>query len=154
MTTPELQAANSLLKRGLRYKIPAPLFLRLFGKRQIKITITQLYAGTELRVAAIIAEAGITDESLNTATPDKFMVEHYKNILHIVAIASLNRRVVTPLALYFRRLALKRLSVWQLFELYVAIRQYSGVSPFMTITRLAVETRMTKPNLGQAATGS
>ena len=153
MMSPELQAANAILKRGVSYKIPAPLFLRLLGREQIKITITQLCMGTELRVAALLAERGITDKKIADTEPSEFMIEHYTDILKVVALTSLNRLAVSRVAMWLRINALKRLSVWQLFELYAQIKQYSGLTPFMTITRLAVETRTTKPNLGQETTG-
>lgn len=150
---PELQAAYAILKRGVSYKIPAPLFLRLLGRKQTKITITQLCMGTELRVAALLAERGITEQKITETEPSKLMIEHYTDILKVVALTSLNRLAVSRVAMWFRVRALKRLSVWQLFELYTKIKQYSGLTPFITITRLAVETRTTKPNLGQTATG-
>lgn len=151
--SPEQAAAYSILKRGARYKIPAPLFFRLLGKKTMNITFTQLCAGTELRVAALITEKGLTDEKIKTTDPSKLMLEHYTDILKLVALSSLNRFAVSRLRLWIRVQALRRLSVWQLMELYINIKQYSGTAAFMIITRLVVETRMTKPNLGQM-TGS
>lgn len=150
MMSPELQAANSILKRGVQYKVPAPLVLRKLGIKYVPIRITQLYAGTELRIAAILADKGITEEKIKNTDPGKFMLEHYNDILRIVALASLNRMRISPLAMRLRMYLLRRITAWQLFELYTAIRQYSGTGPFMNITRLAVTMRMTAPNLGQA----
>jgi hypothetical protein len=149
MLSPELQAANSLLKRGLRYPIPAPLFFRLLGKKKFSIDITQLCAGTELRICAILAEKGITEEKVNKAEPAQLMVEHYNDIVKIVALASLNEFAISRLAMWWRTKLLKGISVWRLWELYTSVRQYSGTGPFINITRLALEVRMTKPNLGQ-----
>jgi hypothetical protein len=154
MQSPELLVANSILKRGMRYHIPAPLFLRLLGKKNTGITITQLCAGTELRIAAILAEKELTEEKIKATAPDRLMLEHYQDILKITALASLNRFAISRVALWLRVRLLKRLSVWQLMELFTGIRRYSGTSPFTIITRLAVETRMTRPNLGQEAIGS
>lgn len=145
----ELLAANSILKRGVRYSIPAPLFFRLLGIKKIKITVTQLCAGTELRVAALMAEKELTEEKLNNTDPSVIMFQHYNDIVKIVALSTLNRFAVSRLALLLRIRLLKTMSVWQLFELYTTVRKYSGTTPFTAITRLALETRMTKPNLGQ-----
>lgn len=153
MMSPELAAAYGILKRGVRYKIPAPLFFRLLGKKTTTLTFTQLYAGTELRIDAVIAEKGLTEEKINNTDAALLMLEHYTDILRIVALSSLNRFALSRFAVWMRMRTLKRLSVWQLMELYLKIKQYSGATPFMIITRLAVETRMTKPNLGQM-TGS
>ncbi len=153
MLAPELQAANSILNRGLRYKLPAPVLLKFFGKKHINLNIRQLCLGTELRIAAILADKGLTDEKIEGCDPAKLMIEHYNDILRIVALASLNRKIIIRPAIWLRVWLLKRLTVWQLFELYSSIRQYSGLGPFMNITRLAVQTRTTKPNLGQV-TGS
>lgn len=153
MNSPELQAANSILKRGVRYKIPAPLFLRLIGRKQTGITITQLCMGTELRVAAILAEKGITEQKVKDTEPARLMLEHYADLLEIVAITTLNRFAVSKVALWYRKRQLRRLTAWQLFELYTTIKQYSGLTPFTVITRLAAATRTTKPNLGQEETG-
>lgn len=147
--SPELQAAESILRRGVQYKVPAPLFLRLVGIKSVKILITQLYYGTELRIAAILESKGITEDKIKTAEPHKLMLDHYRDILRIVALASLNKRVINPLSLWLREYYLSRLTVWQLYELYTMIRQYSGAGHFMNITRLAVRTRVTAPNLGQ-----
>lgn len=148
MDSPELQAANSILKRGLLYKLPAPFLFQFFGKKHINITIKQLYLGTELRIAALIAEKGLTDEKVKETDPAKLMIEHYSDIVTIVALASLNRKAILLPAMWLRVWLLKKLTVWQLFELYTNIKQYSGIGPFTIITRLAVETRQTKPNLG------
>ncbi len=149
MLSPELQAANSILKRGHRYKIPAPFFFRLLGKKKFNITITQLCAGTELRISAILAEKEITEEKVNNAEPAQLMIEHYTDIVKIVALASLNEFAISRLAMWWRVKLLQRISVWHLWELYATVRQYSGTGPFINITRLALEVRMTKPNLGQ-----
>lgn len=148
MQAPELLAANSILKRGIRYKIPAPLFFRLLGRKTLGITITQLTAGTELRVAALMAEKGITESKLEK-DPSLILQEHYNDIVRIVAISTLNRFSISTLAMWWRMNLLKSITVWQLWELYISVRQYSGTKPFMNITRLAIVTRMTKPNLGQ-----
>jgi hypothetical protein len=152
--TEELRAAQSLLKRGIRYNVPAPFFLSLLGFRHVSITITQLCAGTELKMAAIIAEKSLTEEKIKTSDPGKLMLEHYTDILKLVAIASLNRRYISRLRLWFRMYLLRSISAWQLLELYTMIRQFSGTTSFINITRLAVATRITAPNLGQMATGS
>jgi hypothetical protein len=150
----ELRAAQSLLKRGVKYNIPAPLFLRILGLRNIGITITQLYAGTELKMAAILTARGITDKKADETEPGKFMLEYYNDILTVVAIATLNRKYITKPALWLRKYLLRQLSAWQLLELYTMIRQFSGTKSFMSITRLAIATRITAPNLGPTTRGS
>lgn len=149
MQPTELTAANSILKRGIRYSIPAPLFFRLLGKKTIGIKVTQLCLGTELRVAAITAAKELTNERIESTSPEVLMLNHYNDILKIVTLSSLNRYAISRIALWLRMRLLRSLTVWQLLELYTSIRQYSGTAPFMSITKLAVETRMTKPNLGQ-----
>lgn len=153
--TPDLRAAYSLLNRGVRYKLPAPVFFKLIGITEMPIIIKPLYAGTELRIAAILSEAGLTDpEAISKKEVTQLMLEHYKTIVRIVAVATLNSRSVSAIRLYLRMRLLKRLSVWQLYELYSTIKEFSGTAPFMNITRLAIQTRMTAPNLGQTQRGS
>jgi hypothetical protein len=154
METPvELQAANSLLKRGRSYKIPAPLFFRLLGRKNIRLNITMLCAGTDLRVSAILAEKGITEDKVKNTPPSEFMLEHYHDIIRIVALSTLNRFAFSRLAMWFRMRLLRSMNIWQLFELYTVIRRYSGLTAFMSITRLIIDTRMTRKNLGQMEAG-
>jgi len=149
MLNAELQAANSILKRGVRYKVPAPLVFRMFGVKTISLNIGQLTYGTDLRVCRVLAQAGLTDERVKNEDPSILMAYHYHDILKVVALSTLNRFSISKLAMWLRIRTLKRLSVWQLLELYTTVKQYSGTNPFMIITRLAVATRATRPNLGQ-----
>ena len=144
----ELLAANSILKRGVRYQLPAPLLFQFFGVRRTGIVIRQLYLGTELRVAALLAGAGITEKTHEEADCYAFMQQHYRLTLRIVALSTLNHRFLFPGQVWLRMNRLKRITAWQLFELYITVLQYSGARTFMTITRLAYQTRVTMRNLG------
>jgi len=148
----EEMAADSILKRGVRFPIPAPFFLRLLGKKKTHVTITQMFLGTELRVAKLALQLTREPDQMDEVEKYKYLLENHKTILKIVALSTLNMKHPFVL-MWFRKRKLKRLKIWQLFELYTKLKQYSGVTHFTHITRLAVMTRMTKPNLGQEADG-
>ncbi len=143
----EQQAASVLLERGVRYKLPAPFFLKMLGKKHRYITIKPLYLGTELRIAYVLESKNISDKKLQKLDPATVLLTYYKDLVKIVAIAWANKKRLSKIELWHRQHLLKKLTVWQIYELFLKIKEISGTAPFLITIRLAVQTKITTPNL-------
>lgn len=144
----EKLAPELLLKRGVRVAVPAPLFLRLLGKKEFQLILHHPTARTLLKIA---------DEYLKMAAPEgevklDDMVAHYrrhaKRVHKIVALGFFNRKAYGAglLARYLRR----KLTERQFLYLYQLLLLHGGVEDFLNTIRLIGRTRITRPmNLSQ-----
>ncbi|MCU7543542.1 hypothetical protein N4242_11240, partial [Riemerella anatipestifer] len=55
----EIKAAKLLLKRGVELMLPASFFLRLFGKKQIKLTLKTPTLQSQLAISEAFLQTGI-----------------------------------------------------------------------------------------------
>ncbi|MCH7400126.1 hypothetical protein MM236_19175 [Belliella sp. DSM 107340] len=152
----ELNAAYNILERGVRAKVRAPFFLRLFGKKTVSISIKKLYAGTLLESSACYLKTGIKEEQLKEVETEaalELMAKHGKEMTKAIAIAALNSKWKIRL---FSGL-LGRYLLWnmhwrEIFALLEFILVYNGTSDFMHTTRLLRAMLITAPsNQGQKA---
>lgn len=149
----ELNAANTLLDQGVKVPVKAPLLLRLFGKKHIKLVIRAPYLGTLLRISAIYERMQITPEQLKKLDDDnihQLFLKHTKKCAEIAAQCMLNNfllgKLLGPL-----------LSVWLLWKLSPGkLMQIAQVMGFLTekeafthTIRLVSTLTMMKPNLSQ-----
>jgi len=163
MTPEEIQrqAAETMLERGVRVPLPAPRFLRLFGKKTIGITIYQPYLRT-IKTAALLALSdgfslndlteGKTDAALQLAS------KHAETISRIIAVYVLNGKWRNRL---FSRLLgswlFSRLTAGRLLEVSVAIILMSRYQDFTSSIRLFKQmslTMMMPKNLSPEEKGS
>ncbi len=154
----EQNAAETLLNKGIKVRVTAPLLFRLFGKSTIGITITQPHLGTLYRISKAWLQAGLTDDDLNDinqANAHKLFMAHGMQLASITAIAWLNG--------YWRgRLFGRMVSKWlywhltplQLLGIANVLVVLSGTQAFTNTIRLAASMKMTAPNLSQANQGS
>jgi len=66
----ELQAADALLDIGVKLPVRAPMFLRMFGIKNINLMIKQPYSGTGIRAGRLYLKAqknGIDAETVTEA---------------------------------------------------------------------------------------
>lgn len=86
------EAASILLDQGVSIPMTAPWLFRLFGKKQIRLTIRRPYWGTMVRISAAWLSIGITSEAVktNTVEDDLMLInEHGKTVATIVAYGTL-----------------------------------------------------------------
>lgn len=133
------QSADTILERGVRFKIPAPFLLRLLGKKTVSLTIYRPRMGTLIYMSRI--SAGLTadlqriaDGSLNEAYT--LIDTHGELVAQWLAVAILNKRWKIRL---FTRMLTRRivwgLSAARLSELFVLVAMLSGVKDFTNIIR-------------------
>lgn len=148
----ERLAAETILQRGVKVKIPAPFFLRWIRRTWV-LRMTCPTLGTLMRVSAYYTSTGITDDKLENLTFEQaqLLVQlHGKAISKAVAVALLNGRIsgrwlTRPLARHLRW----NLTAQELMSLASVLLIYGGASDFMTTTRSVRRMKMTSPNLGQ-----
>lgn len=152
----EQHAAETILQRGIKVALPAPLFLRLFGKKHIIVTLRSPFEGTMHRVAIYYLSTGLTQDNLEKLTTEEalaLMAVHGKAIGKAVACAILNgywsgKLLTRPFAWYLRW----HLTPHKMFAFTTALLIYGGVSDFINTTRSIRTMKLTSPNLGQTNT--
>jgi hypothetical protein len=153
----ERLAAETILQRGVKVKIPAPWFIRWLKKSWV-VVLKSPFEGTMLRVATYYLSTGLKDEKLENITTEEtlqLMQVHGKAISKAVACAILNgywkgKLFTRPFAWYLRW----HLTSQELFGLTTALVLFGGTADFMNTTRLVRKMKATTPNLGQMTKGS
>jgi hypothetical protein len=155
----ERHTADLILKRGVRLELRAPLFLRLLGKKTLKLTVTSPFEGTLQRVSRYYLSTGIKSEELDNISHEQalgLMLVHGPQITKAVACAWLNGWIsgwlfTRPLAWYMRWHARPE----DILVIATMILLYGGVSDFMNTTRSVRMMKTTSPRIeGQARKGS
>lgn len=151
-------AADTILQRGVKVKIPAPFFLRVFRKKTINLTVTSPFEGTLHRVASYYLSTGITAEQLEGLTVEKALVlnkSHSKAISKAVAVAILNGYVsgwlFTKILAKYLRWHLKPVEMYTLVSLLII---HGGIQDFMNTTKSVRMMMITTPKKGQKTKGS
>lgn len=157
--TIELLAAQTILERGIRAKVRAPFFLRIFRIRSITLVLRPLYAGTLIRVAAEYFKTGISlDELEKNSNEDALSIlsVHGKAVSMAVAVALLNSRWKIRLFAGWMSGYLMDNMRWKemLQMLHVALI-HNGTADFINTTRLVRTVMITEPkDPGQKKKGS
>jgi len=150
-------AADTILQRGVKVKIPAPLLLRLVGKKTISLTVTSPFEGTMHRVASYYLSTGITTDQLEGITAEaslELMVKHGKTISKAVAVAILNGYVsgwlfTKMLAKYLRW----HLTPNQFYSFTTLLIIHGGIQDFINTTKSVRKMTITQPKKGQKHQG-
>ena len=157
--------ADTLLERGVRFKIPAPFFLKLIGKKHEELVIYPLKYGTLIAMSRLSAQLGADIEKLEGGSINEAMVlvnKHGDLVAKWIAIAVLGEK--WKIERYTDKLAKKltwRLTPSRLGELFLLVAMLSGVQDFTNIIRFLNTTNLTKrtndgigENLSQKESGS
>lgn len=151
-------AADTILQRGVKVKIPAPLLLRVFRKKTIAITLTSPFEGTMHRVASYYLSTGITTEQLEGITAEQataLHAKHGKAISKAVAVAILNGYIsgwlFTKLLAWYLRW---HLTPRVLLTLTTTLIIYGGIQDFINTTKSVRKMTLTMPKVGQKVQGS
>ena len=152
-------AAERILESGVRVTIPASLFLRLFGKKTVKLVIRQPFLGTLAYVSKLSLEAGFNFEEIDKGDLDaahKLVSQHARTICRIIAVTVLGTR--TRIRLFsgiLSRWLLWKLKPRKLTEITMTIILLCGVQDFTSSIRLLRSLRITAPkNLSPSDQGS
>lgn len=155
----EQLAAERIIESGVRVPIPAPLFLRLLGKKTIGLLIRQPYLGTLTHISQLTLKAGFDFSNIDKGEMEavhKLIIEHTGTMCRIVSVTVLNSRL--KIKLFGRWMAgwLKwKLKSRKLAEIIMTIILLSGVQDFTNSIRLIRSLKVTAPrNLSPAEQGS
>jgi hypothetical protein len=151
-------AAMALLDRGIAFRIPAPWWIVLFGKKSVKIKVRRLYLGTLIHLstlediaplesvevppdhAQLIADMEATPRSIPIAD----IITHSVPVCRGIAACLLNSRI--KIALFSKLLGrhLRRsCTPDQLQELAMWLFVYGRTESFTTTTKLLERMKLT-----------
>jgi len=157
--TVQKQAADTLLERGVRFPIPAPFLLRIFGKKTVNLTVYRPKMGTLIYISKGFVGMEIdatTIEDGDVAQAYALVAKHGKEMSRLMAVAILNGNWRIKL---FAGMLGKWLQ-WQLnaellATLFMIITNLSGVQYFTsTIRYLPGMNMMKRRNLSPVEDGS
>ena len=153
------QAANTLLERGVRFPIPAPFLLRVFGKKNVGLTIHQPKMGTLIYLSEGFVSMGIDPATLEDGDIGKaygLVALHGKVMCRMMAVAVLNSRwKIRLFAKLLGNLLRWRLTAKLLADLFMMITALSGVQYFTSTIRFLPATNLMKVrNLSPKTEGS
>lgn len=147
-----LEAAKSILNRGVRFRLPAPFYRRLFRRNVIEVR--PLYPGTILEFATIVLENNL--EEATTLSDYASLAKSIKPVARCVAVSMLNdESKIERLTDRLQRKLLWKVPPSLLVEIYLTIAGMNRTADFMNITRYYVlqTLMMMNPNLGQESDG-
>lgn len=153
MADVRLKAADLLLDRGVRFRLPASFVSKLFGGG--KLDIPPLKAGTILEFSRIVISSELEETILKSDYT--FLSKAIEPVAKCIAICILNDEQ----KIAERTEKLSRELLWKypsgvLVEIYKVLAELNRVSDFISITRFLLDqmTMMMNPkNLGQEANG-
>jgi len=142
----ESRAAKVLLKRGVKVPVTAPLFLRLFGKKTINLSVTAPTTRTLLEIADKYLDMRITDtKDITLADAFTLYKKHSKGMTEIVSLCILNESRKFWRHKILARFLDKKLQQDEISYLFHLIIVYGGVEDFINSIRLMETIRITKP---------
>jgi hypothetical protein len=149
----ELHATETLLQRGVQVYVNAPLFLRLFGKKKIKLVLGVPTGGALKRMGYWYLQCQLSADKLEEISVEEAMLFKVKYGRFIYrALASLflvgKRRTWLFLKPFAKWLEENMTEKDALILLQLVIMQ-GGLEDFMTTTRLVRAKMITPPRLGQ-----
>lgn len=153
----EQLAADTILQRGVKFKLAAPWYIRWF-KKSISVTLRCPSLGTMMQVSSHYLATGIKSHEIEEVTIEQslaLMSIHGKALSKALACALLNGRLKSWL---FTKMLANYLR-WHckpsaLFALVTALTIYGGAADFMNTTRSVRHMTATTPKLGQKNQGS
>lgn len=160
MKDTERLAADTILERGVRVKLPAPFFLRLF-RREITPVLRQPKYGTLLHVARVSLKTGFDVTKLNEGdinSAHELISKYVRPVAKIAAILFLNSK--WKIGLFSNVVAnwlIWKLTPRKMAEIAILAVAYGGIEDFTTTIRLigAMRMKATGPhNLSQKENGS
>ena len=149
-----LNAANVILNRGVRFRLPAPFYRRLLKRDWV--IIRPLKFGTILEISKVVLESGIEDAI--TLSDHEFLEKVIEPCSRCIAIAILNDKgkIARNTDKLTNRL-MWNIAPQSIVDIFVKISTMNRVSDFIIITRYLLRQMtmmMNRRNLGQEEEGS
>ena len=147
----EIQTVDTILDKGVRVPIPAPLFLRMFGRRFIHVTVRRPTINSMLRISKLYLRLKMKEDQTDWTSWMYTLASTGKEVSRIVAVGMLRGSLRTwlfsrPLAAYLR----EHIDMRQQAELAVVLVTCSGVQDFMNTIKFLRLMKITEPrNLSQ-----
>lgn len=161
----EAIAAQALLDRGVGFRIPAPFLFRLFGKKQIRVSVKRVRLGAMLQLSELASltelervKVGDEREKMLTAIDAEslsvklqFIAQNKEKVAYLVGCCLLNSRSKIQLfGKRFGRYLANACTADELQELALWLFAYGRPESFMNTTKLMRAMILTAPrNLGQ-----
>lgn len=156
--TIEQRASETLLDRGIRMQISAPIWLRLFGKKYIHVTVRQPRLGVLYRISNLFLRMDIDIEkiaTMNMTDGFKTLNTKVKTMCEIAAVSMLGYYAGKILRKPLARYLFRNCRPDEIYTLFYAVIMFSGVKDFLNTIRLISVMTMTEPkNLSPNAKGS
>ncbi len=151
-----LQAAEAILERGVRFRLPAPFYKKWFKKDFVNIR--PLKAGTILEISRVVLENKL--EEAIALGDYEFLLKAVEPCAKCIAIAILNDR--EKIECENETGKLKNKLLWKiadasLIEIFLKVLLMNRVLDFMNITKffvMTMKTMMNPKNLGREEDGS
>lgn len=150
------EAANILLDLGVNIPMTAPRLFRVFGKKQIRLTIKRPCWGTMVRISRAWLTMGVTAEKIKTNTLEDdltLMRDHGRTICKVVAYGTLRGWFSGLFAGLLGRILLWRVHPTILVEAAYKLVTLSRVEDFTRTIRLIGTMDVTR-NLSPKTKGS
>ena len=149
-----LQAATTILERGVRFRLPAPFYKRWLKKDFV--TIRHLKAGTILEISRIVLESKL--EEAITFSDHEFLNRAVEPCTRCIAIAILNdKHAIGQKTEKLTRRLMWQVSAESLIDIFIKILVMNRLSDFTNITRFFLNRMammMNRRNPGQEEDGS
>lgn len=144
----QLRAADTLLEKGVRVPCaPAPLFLRLFGRRTFHLTLRQPTLATLLRISRLIVGMELIPadfDGMSLARAYTITSEHTRSALEVLAEAVRGRRTWIPRRPLARWLG-RHITPADFAKAWLIFVQINGVADFTTSIRLMLPANNLSP---------
>ncbi|MEJ5316783.1 MAG: hypothetical protein WHS63_07230 [Tenuifilum sp.] len=161
MVEPEVQqrAADVLLDRGVRVKLPAPFWYRIVGVRHKSYILRRPKLGTLIAMSRIASGIDVDFDKLdegNIQEAYRVVAEHGDRVAEFIAVALLNNRH----AIERHAVSLARRIAWgispdRLAEVFSLVVVLSGVQDFLSTIRFVSQTNVMRATiLSQKESGS
>lgn len=143
----EIKTVDTILDKGVRVPVPAPFFLRVFGKKVIYVVVRRPTLSILLLISKIYIKMNV---DLNETNWQKWIEVFTKSVYptaRIVALGMLRQRLFHRL---FARYLVKHIDAKYQAELASMLVSLSGVQDFTNTIRFIGEMKITAPtNLSQ-----
>lgn len=144
-----IDAANVILERGVRFRLPAPFWKRWLKKDYV--TIHHLKAGTILEIAKVMIAEKLEDAV--GLSGNEFLIKSVPACARCIAIAILNdAEKIERKADELTKKLIHDVSAGSVVKLFMQVAQMNRVSDFTNITRYFLtitQTMMNPKNLGR-----
>jgi len=152
----ELHATETLLERGVRVRVRAPLFLRLLFIKTIVLRLSVPYAGAFVRMGRwyLLCQLDIDKlEKISTEDALLFKVKYSDYIYRALACLFIGNKLLTRLFLKpYANWLKESMTTKDALTLIQLVIVEGGLKDFMTTTRYIRGVMITIPKLGQTKT--